>query len=906
LSANDLGNRYLLSSTTFSAPLYLSQVHNDANAEDLVDGLTHLSRAIEEKSISLKVLVESNFEKFVRAKSTIDNVYKEMVTAGVEPDSQPVRKSHSRQTSRQGIHLRKASAQLHAGISSEKQKNAMVKEQEFGVLPIKVPLLELKNKVDEVWGPALGGRDREDCLKVFMSSTEKQQHIFDIGPSLAEAIKRKEYDTVVEEYVKAKRLAEETRVMMNSTPKESLTDADVLQAVMTGRMWSDVENQVERFKRDVWRKLAGTHLTKHATQPDEKHEEHMQLINILLELGVDDNPIWVWLFSRYDYFKQKITGTFERSRVEIEILRRRLSAGEQPTQSQLAAHLRSASADGHVYPESPIDSAKVLELWEHIYSCLNGLLSTQGGILGEVMEFWETAESFIAGTAQKDLPVGIDGGSRKHHRLSMDGIKALDGGAQDLMDLIRENIISFFAAAPIEDLSLLQTPNPQTPMTPKTPKTPKSTTIQTFSDARLKVDVSNIPPPSPSRGKSWEKYAFWPPYSTSISGVYYLSKILRLIGTAACDMAGLRITGNGKLTVDTYKLLVGSVRERCVHAVCAAWATDCEMSSVLEDWTRSPERPDQTKFPARLMNFESFVLQHLQKIVYVSETTKRPTSPDIILPPSSKLLQTVRTQFVEGLLKMIEVMRDTAEKPPVTGSGNSDGLITPLREPASETESSGAIDPTDQNVRLLLTLSNAQGIKGDVIRHLVSLFESNFTVKLEGEPNRVQDSLQQLDARLFHAYVAPMIAKTDALVKTSIASSDWTPRTSRPTDARAYVYDLLLGLVLVHTEVSTTSAPLTAPILKHLLEKHLVSLLEAFGQRPKYTLPALMQATLDVEFMAQTLNNYTTERAGRTQSDIYVLLDARTDDDARLRLQRELQELRSILKRLREGTRTEL
>jgi hypothetical protein len=67
-----------------------------------------------------------------------------------------------------------------------------------------------------------------------------------------------------------------------------------------------------------------------------------------------------------------------------------------------------------------------------------------------------------------------------------------------------------------------------------------------------------------------------------------------------------------------------------------------------------------------------------------------------------------------------------------------------------------------------------------------------------------------------------------------------------------------------------------------------------------------MQATLDVEFMAQTLNNYTTERAGRSQSDIYVLLDARTDDDARKKLQRELQELRSILKRLREGTRTEL
>jgi exocyst complex component 2 len=899
-----LGNRYLLSSTTFSAPMFLSQVHSDASTQDLVEGLNHLSREIEQKSISLKVLVESNFEKFVRAKSTIDNVYKEMVTAGGEPETQAGRKGHSRQTSRQsGMHFRKVSGQ-QSGVSMDKRKNALVKEQDYGVLPIKVPLLELKNKVNEVWGPAIGGRDREDSLKVMLTSVEKQRNMFDVGTSIAESIKRKEYDLLVEEYVKAKRLSEETRRTISSTPKESLTDEDVVQAIITARMWSDVENQVENFKRDIWRRLAGTHLSRHMPQ-DDKPEEYVELISILLELGVDENPISVCLFSRYDYLKQKIVGTFERSRLEIEILRRRLSYGEEPTPGQVASYLRDASADGNVQPDTLIDSAKVVELWEHVYSCLNGLLSTNGGILGEVIEYWETAESFIAGRAQKDLPVGIDGASRQHHRLSMDEVKALDGGAQELISLIRENISSFFTESPIEDLSPLLSPSPQTPITPNTPKTPKTTTIQTFSDARLKVDIANIPPPSPVKGKSWEKFAFWPPYATALSGVYYLSKILHLIGTAACDMAGLRINGDGRVSLDTYKLLVGSVRERCAQSACAAWNEDCEMAGVLEDWTRSLDRPDQTKFPTRLMNFESFMLHHLQKIMYVSETNKRPTSPDIIVPPSSKLLLTLRSHFLNGLLKMINTMKDTAENAPAT-SGNLDGLVTPMRDPKSGTESSGPVDSLNKNVRLLLTLSNVQGIRADVIGQLIGLFESSFTVKLTDEAATISDALHQLDAKLFQAYVNPMINKTDALVKSSISSQDWTPKTTRPTDARPYVYDVLLGLVLVHTEVSTTASPLTATILKHLLEKHLVSLLEAFKQRSRYSLPALMQATLDVEFMAQTLSNYTTEVAGKTQSDIYVLLDARTDDDARVRLQRELQELRSILKRLREGTRTEL
>jgi exocyst complex component 2 len=872
----------------------------------LLQSLNFLSQSIEEKSVSLKDLVESNFEKFVRAKSTIDNVYKEMVAAGNEPESQTSRKPHSRQTSRQSMQFRKSSAQLQPGVSQEKRKNALVKDQDFGVLPVKVPLLELKNKVDEVWGPALGGRDREEHLKTFMSVSEKQQSLYEISSSLAESIKRKEYDGIVEDYVKAKRLADETRTMITSAPKDSLTNEDVLKGVATARMWANVEQQIDVFKRDVWKRLSGIHLTKNPAQVDDRPEEYMELINILLELGVDDNPIYVWLFSRYDYLRQKITGTFERSKVEIEILRRKLSYGEEPTRGHRSAYLRSAAADGHINPDLPIDSAKVLELWEHVYSCLNGVLSTQGGILGEVIEFWETAESFIAGTAQKELPTGIDGNSRKHHRLSMDGMKALDSGAQDLVNLIRENLASFFTEAPIDDLSLLLSPLPDTPVTPKTPKTPKSTTIQTFSDARLKVDVSNVPPPSPSRGKSWEKFAFWPPYSTSLSGVYYLSKIMHLVGTAACDMAGLRINGDGKNSLDTFKLLVGAVRERCVQAACAAWSNDCEVASTLEDWTRSPDRPDHTKYPSRTLNFESFVIHHLQKIMYISETSKRPTSPDIILPPSTKLLQLVRSQFVNGLLDIINSMKQTAETSPSLHSGILEGLATPLRAPQLGTESSGVIDPASQGVRILLTLSNVQGMKSDVTRQLIGLFEASFTVKLTEETASINDSLQKIDAQLFHAYMAPMIAKADSLIKSSIASQEWVPKTSRPTDARPYVYDVLLGLVLVHTEVSTTAAPLTAPILKHLLEKHLVSLLEALGQRPKYSLSALMQATLDVEFLAQTLNNYTTERAGRIQSDIYVLLDARTDADARLRLQSELQELRSILKRLREGTRTEL
>jgi exocyst complex component 2 len=66
-----------------------------------------------------------------------------------------------------------------------------------------------------------------------------------------------------------------------------------------------------------------------------------------------------------------------------------------------------------------------------------------------------------------------------------------------------------------------------------------------------------------------------------------------------------------------------------------------------------------------------------------------------------------------------------------------------------------------------------------------------------------------------------------------------------------------------------------------------------------------MQATLDVEFVAQTLSQYTTDRASEMQSQIYQELDKGTDNDARTKLQNELPEMRAALKKLRERSRSE-
>jgi exocyst complex component 2 len=207
---------------------------------------------------------------------------------------------------------------------------------------------------------------------------------------------------------------------------------------------------------------------------------------------------------------------------------------------------------------------------------------------------------------------------------------------------------------------------------------------------------------------------------------------------------------------------------------------------------------------------------------------------------------------------------------------------------------------------MLLTLSNLQLLRSQVVPSLNTQFENAFSVKLTDETKTIRDVLGQIDARLFQSYTQASVGSLRTIIRAGVTSPDWVPTGSgKAREVKPYVYEALLNLVLVHSQVSTTASSLTAQVLSYLLEQASRELLDAFKTRPRYNLEALMQATLDVEFVAQTLSQYTTDRASEVQSMIYQELDSRTDNEARAKLQGELPEMRSVLKRLRKASENE-
>ena len=908
-----LRNKFMLSSTTFSPALFLSQVHHDASTDDLVRGLQYLSKSIDQKSASLKVLVETNFERFVRAKATIDNVYTEMRNQGVDPEvARPPSPRHARNVSRSsvfGSHYRNFSNSSASGLNAVSalpaayNKNALRKETDYGTQGIRAPLLEVSQKADDVWGPALGGKEREASLKAIAEAVEKDRDLYELGSGMHQAIQQREYEKAVQLYASARGFASDAkklgeRAMYNG---QTLTDDQINKILVTGRMWLDVEDQVKALKRDIWRRLSNIQ-TVLPLPGVSQAEEHMELIGVLLELGVDDNPIWVWLLSRYDNLKNKISAVVERSRIEIEILRRRLALAEQPSVDVSASYLRQASKDR----ANSLDSEEVIEFWTTIITYMTKLLSMSSGLLGEVVDFWDSAKSFIEGNKQKSLPTGFEGESRKHHRLSDAGVRDLTNGAVELSNLLRDAVNSLFADPPTDDISSLFSPAPNSG---NTPSTPVNGSAFSPTEGRLgKIDPENVPAPSPKKGEPWEDFAFWPPRSNSMSGVQYLSKALALISTAAAEMSALSPVASSNSTYEKIKSTVSVARERSLNAICQAWSTDAECCRGLEDWLRAPEHHDQTRMPAYFEAFERRILTCAQHVLYLSDSRTKAGERDVITPPPSKLVQKVRTQFVDSVHKAVSGMLENAES---QGSSDDNDWVIVSRAVNDDEVGTDAIRMSSRNVRLLLTLSNLKALRNEHVPQLMQLFQSSFSVTLTEESKSVKDIFGQTDLKLFRAYTGPTVERLTKAIKHGISDPDWAPRSSRVEQVRPYVYNTMMVLVNVHTEVSTTvssvgsSSSLLTEILSYLLERISQALLDGFKERKPnmYTLPALMQATLDTEFIAQTMSQYSTKPAADIQGQIYLELDKRSTNDARAGLQKELVEMRIVLKKLREQGR---
>ncbi|KAK9477484.1 exocyst complex component Sec5-domain-containing protein [Lipomyces japonicus] len=772
--------------------------------------------------------LEHNFEAFVKVRSTMDAVYNEM-------------------------------------------KNDFLQEQKnWGVASIERYIDEANDKAALIIQPIMDNRAQADRLKATLALIEKHRYLFDLPSKLAEDIKSGLHDSVIRDYKRGLSQTEESRTLPHS-PELALNLIE--QRRVIERIWSEVEVVVEDYRDQLWKDLS-------ETRPN---ENFLSIIKILLELGVEDNPIWVWLESQVDHIKTSMENGFEQLNDDLQIIRNELSDSSQPTPANTSMYFLNAIKFSTTDKDVLRDTPEIIKMWMVLKELVENLALTFGK---QITSFWDAASRFLDGTYQKTLPTGLDGQSKIHLTFSDMEQSKVRSDARELVDILANRMADFFVDTietskikaqqrkENEDMNESDiehdepdysnhkptklTSQPNNSVTSLSARSILANSLKkdrnkaenTRQEEKVQTDVQNInssvaadtADTANNADKSYDLYAFLPPNANAIGTSHFLSQILGILGSVASELAGLSISSKH---IDVLRNMMGTIRERCIGATCLAWQQDAKNFRVLEDWAPISSRTG-TRIPKFFLQYQSIILSGIQELIFVTAAEQKSTVL-VILPPSSRVVSNIKTQFVNSIFLAL----DGLVKDAVATESRS------LKEADGYSEKHVYTIPMDH--RLLLMISNLDELKNNIVTALFERFSTAFSIQLTDNSNIIGDAMSQLDEQLFTAYTKKKRSNNSNMVRIGILKSgiQW-PNLPNPTDVSPYVYKVLLQLVLIHSQVTSVTPLLLKRIISDLLHHFASTILESFRQIDNFSVGGMLQATIDVEFCNQKMTAYVT------------------------------------------------
>ncbi|KAJ3239861.1 hypothetical protein HDU78_002599 [Chytriomyces hyalinus] len=188
------------------------------------------------------------------------------------------------------------------------------------------------------------------------------------------------------------------------------------------------------------------------------------------------------------------------------------------------------------------------------------------------------------------------------------------------------------------------------------------------------------------------------------------------------------------------------------------------------------------------------------------------------------------------------------------------------------------IDTRKAESRSLVVLCNISYLRQNVIPKIVALLELKFKSIISSDINFVNDTCSHLNQMIFCNYIRRKSLNISGLVRAGVLYSglDWN-ELKKPIEIRPYCHEILMSLVMVHSEVSDVSQKLVKHVLSSLFMSLGVDLLSAFRSIDRFSEMGAMQATLETEFIHQTLTMYESAQVTQIFGLIYDAIRCNTE-----------------------------
>ncbi|KAH6909641.1 exocyst complex component Sec5-domain-containing protein [Coprinopsis sp. MPI-PUGE-AT-0042] len=389
-----------------------------------------------------------------------------------------------------------------------------------------------------------------------------------------------------------------------------------------------------------------------------------------------------------------------------------------------------------------------------------------------------------------------------------------------------------------------------------------------------------------------------PSNSHSLSTTHYLLKVINEVQDTVNEINGMDISNEvGSLL----KSLLQSARWRAVDILISEWSRDTGVFYHIEQWKSSSSIPHATHYLSQIELFQRHLATAAFKLAGGVDTTAagRPSKQyeihkDFVAKIKKAFLDTLYTHL-DGLLLLA-----SDESPVMTGKLPSSDQSTVQRPTALD-----ALDVTDSNTRILIVISNLAHMASTFIPSMLDQLEAALNVSLREDKQTINTVIKELDRRLFSSYVDPKSEVVRSALRSGISGVDWS-QLPQPKEIRPYVYETLMYLVEVHAQVCAAAEPLLARVLNFLADELAREALDCFREVKSFGMGGMLRATLEIEFVHQTLGRYVTDFAAKTLSETYMKISGayakgQGDDD----LQANLDHVKRILSETRRATGVE-
>ncbi|GJN92256.1 hypothetical protein Rhopal_005286-T1 [Rhodotorula paludigena] len=571
-------------------------------------------------------------------------------------------------------------------------------------------------------------------------------------------------------------------------------------------------------------------------------DEVEKTIEILLELDPSDDPAWIFFDTQHRHILQLLRTSAEASMSRIRVAMDQYGEAEDNDRKQAADLGAGVASLESLDGERMRENAAGVEVWRLIFDLVRNLDEV---IMQTLPSFWKCRVM-----------------------------------TQDIVTLYVSLLSQFFTLS----------------------STTSSSPPQNRSN---NPDDLNATPPMPD---------FVPPVSNATTNCHWLLRVLNELMECVSELGALELAGEA---TQTLKELVASTRWRFEEAICSGW-----VFYRLETWRQDPDDSAITAFLRQISAFQRFMAisayrvaggseEHANALLGASSSSSATSAAarsrkDVDIPGDFQ--RKAQSAFLDGLYAFLDGLVHVAFSDPETIFTSPSG--TKKRglgvEGVANTGRPKEVDIRNVDIRILLTVSNLTHLRETSIPRLIHQFSTAFKVHMQSDTQMLMDVTDQLDKILFDDYVKRKSAEVAKIIRKGVLGGtvNWY-EADKPTEVHPFIYDALLSLVLVHAQVSATAKPLVARTLGSLVEELAQVALEAFSKVERFGMGGMLQATLEIEFMHQTLSQHVSQLADQTLQSIYKTISQsyyRRPNSSAQELQQELEGLKRTLVASRRAT----